>query len=237
MPEAVTTSRRRVCPARAGHGILERGGACASGAHAHPAPHIPTAHGPRRRSAPRTRLASGAGAGWPRRRPRAARPAGRGRPGRGLLQPSTRSPSRATAGVTAWACRSGAPTATPSTAGTTRPILKHYYTGISFSNVADSIVRVNLRSGLSAVKLTCAQRLHRPGHGRGLATIPAGTTATTTYTQPRLPRRRGLRAQDLHRRPDLHAHQRARSASSPRRTSATTAPTAARSGSCTAAGS
>jgi stage II sporulation protein D len=62
-----------------------------------------------------------------------------------------------------------------------KAILKHYYTGIGFSNVADSIIRVNLRSGLSAVKLTCAHDYTVQGTGEA-TTIPGGTTATTTYT-------------------------------------------------------
>ncbi len=62
-----------------------------------------------------------------------------------------------------------------------KAILKHYYTGIGFSNVADSIIRVNLRGGLSAVKLTCAHEYTVQGTGEA-TTIPGGTTATTTYT-------------------------------------------------------
>ncbi len=62
-----------------------------------------------------------------------------------------------------------------------KDILKHYYTGITFSTVADSIVRVNLRSGLRAVKLTCPHDFTVQGTGAA-ATIPANTTATTTWT-------------------------------------------------------
>ena len=62
-----------------------------------------------------------------------------------------------------------------------KQILKHYYTGISFSDVADSVVRVNLRSGQSAVKLTCAKDFTVEGTGEAWS-IPAGTTATTTHT-------------------------------------------------------
>ena len=61
-----------------------------------------------------------------------------------------------------------------------KQILKHYYTGISFSDVADSVVRVNLRSGQRAVKLTCAKDFTVQGTGEAW-TIPGGTTATTTY--------------------------------------------------------
>jgi stage II sporulation protein D len=62
-----------------------------------------------------------------------------------------------------------------------KAILKHYYTGIGFKTVADSVVRVNLRSGLSAVKLTCANDYTVQGSGAA-ATIPGGTTATVTYS-------------------------------------------------------
>jgi len=62
-----------------------------------------------------------------------------------------------------------------------KDILKHYYTGISFSTVADSTIRVNLRSGLSAVKLTCPHEYTVQGTGAA-STIPANTVATTTWT-------------------------------------------------------
>jgi len=60
-------------------------------------------------------------------------------------------------------------------------ILKHYYTGITFSSASNVIIRVNLRSGLSAVKLSCARDYTVRGSGAA-TTIPAGTTATTTFT-------------------------------------------------------
>jgi stage II sporulation protein D len=62
-----------------------------------------------------------------------------------------------------------------------KAILKHYFTGISFDSVADSTIRVNLRSGLSAVKLTCDHDYTVQGTGAA-TTIPAGTAATTTST-------------------------------------------------------
>jgi len=62
-----------------------------------------------------------------------------------------------------------------------KAILKHYYTGISFLNVSDIPIRVRLRSGLSAVKLSCARAYTVTGSGAPI-TIPAGTTATTTWT-------------------------------------------------------
>ena len=62
-----------------------------------------------------------------------------------------------------------------------KDILKHYYTGISFSDFDDSIIRVNLRSGLKAVKLSCPAEYTVQGSGAEW-TIPAGTTATTTWT-------------------------------------------------------
>ena len=116
-----------------------------------------------------------------------------------------------------------------------KQILKHYYTGISFSDVADSVVRVNLRSGQSAVKLTCAKDFTVQGTGEAW-TIPAGTTATTTHTAAATASSRAPCARPSPA-PRPSRPRRVRSASSPRRTSATTAPTAARSGSCTAAGS
>jgi SpoIID/LytB domain protein len=62
-----------------------------------------------------------------------------------------------------------------------KDILKHYYTGISFSSVDNAIMRVNLRSGLTAVKLSCPNQYTVQGSGAAW-TIPAGTTATTTWT-------------------------------------------------------
>ena len=85
-----------------------------------------------------------------------------------------------------------------------KQILKHYYTGISFSEVADSVVRVNLRSGQRAVKADLRQGLHRQGHRRGLVDTGRHDGDHHPHGQ-RLPRRRGLPAQDIHRSPDLHA--------------------------------
>jgi stage II sporulation protein D len=62
-----------------------------------------------------------------------------------------------------------------------KAILKHYFTGIGFSTVADSDIRVNLRSGLKAVKVSCAHDYTVQGTGAA-ATIPGSTTATTTFT-------------------------------------------------------
>ncbi len=62
-----------------------------------------------------------------------------------------------------------------------KAILKHYYTGISFTNVSDSIIRVRLRSDLSSVKVSCRSDYTVQGSGAPI-TIPAGKTATTTYT-------------------------------------------------------
>jgi stage II sporulation protein D len=62
-----------------------------------------------------------------------------------------------------------------------KDILKHYYTGISFSAVGNATIRVNLRSGLRAVKLSCPKDYTVQGSGR-VWTIPAGTTAKTTWT-------------------------------------------------------
>lgn len=60
-----------------------------------------------------------------------------------------------------------------------KAILKHYYTGIALSKVDDAIIRVNLRSGQSAIKLSCPGAYTVQGGG-GAWTIPGGTTATTT---------------------------------------------------------
>ena len=62
-----------------------------------------------------------------------------------------------------------------------KDILKHYYTGISLSNVDNSVIRVNLRSGQSAIKLSCPNAYTVKGSG-ATWTIPGGTTATTTHT-------------------------------------------------------
>jgi stage II sporulation protein D len=62
-----------------------------------------------------------------------------------------------------------------------KDILKHYYTGIALSNFDNSVIRVNLRSGLSAVKLSCPRDYTVQGSGAAV-TIPAGTTATTRWT-------------------------------------------------------
>jgi stage II sporulation protein D len=62
-----------------------------------------------------------------------------------------------------------------------KAILKHYYTGISFSDADNSVVRVNLRSGQSAIKLSCPNQYTVQGTGAA-STIPGGTTATTTWT-------------------------------------------------------
>ncbi len=64
---------------------------------------------------------------------------------------------------------------------TYKAILRHYYTGISFSTVENSIVRVNLRSGIGAVKLTCPNDYTVQGTAQAW-TIPGGTNATTTWT-------------------------------------------------------
>ena len=84
-----------------------------------------------------------------------------------------------------------------------KAILKHYYTGIGFTTVADSVVRVNLRSGLSAVKLACANDYTVKGSGAA-TTIPGGTDGHSHVFQPRLQGRRRIPAQDVHRRADLH---------------------------------
>ncbi|NLE23632.1 MAG: SpoIID/LytB domain-containing protein [Actinobacteria bacterium] len=62
-----------------------------------------------------------------------------------------------------------------------KDILKHYYTGISLSTVENSVIRVNLRSGQSAIKLSCPNAYTVQGSG-ATWTIPGGTTATTTHT-------------------------------------------------------
>src|SRR5665811_218094 len=61
-----------------------------------------------------------------------------------------------------------------------KTILKHYYTGIAFATVTNPTVRVRLRSGLQAVKLTCPADFTVQGSAAAV-TIPVGTTATTTY--------------------------------------------------------
>lgn len=62
-----------------------------------------------------------------------------------------------------------------------KAILRHYYTGISFSQAENPLIRVNLRSGLTAVELSCPKEYTVRGTGKTW-TIPAGTVATTTWT-------------------------------------------------------
>lgn len=61
-----------------------------------------------------------------------------------------------------------------------KAILKHYYTGISFTQSNNRTIRVRLRSGMSAPKVTCPNDYTVQGTGAAI-TIPGGTTATTTY--------------------------------------------------------
>jgi stage II sporulation protein D len=67
---------------------------------------------------------------------------------------------------------------------TYRQILTHYYTGISLGDVNDLTLRVRLRGGLSAVKITCAYPFRAQMTGVRFD-IPAGATATTTWTGTR----------------------------------------------------
>ena len=50
-----------------------------------------------------------------------------------------------------------------------KAILKHYYTGIDFAEVANDDVRVRLASGLSSVKVSCAQDYTASGGGGSLS--------------------------------------------------------------------
>jgi len=63
---------------------------------------------------------------------------------------------------------------------TYRQILKHYYTGIDFQSRSNVDIRVRLRSGLKAVKVSCPNEFTASA-GVTTLTIPAGQTATTTY--------------------------------------------------------
>lgn len=67
---------------------------------------------------------------------------------------------------------------------TYRQILTHYYTGISLGAVENLTLRVRLRGGLGAVKVTCAYPYRAQMTGLRFD-IPAGTTATTTWTGTR----------------------------------------------------
>jgi stage II sporulation protein D len=60
-------------------------------------------------------------------------------------------------------------------------ILKHYYTGIDLTKVNNTVIRVNLRSGQKAIKLSCPNAFTVRASG-ATWTIPGGTTATTTRT-------------------------------------------------------
>ncbi|HET6493928.1 MAG TPA: SpoIID/LytB domain-containing protein [Thermoleophilia bacterium] len=63
---------------------------------------------------------------------------------------------------------------------TYKEILRHYYSGIGFMTLGNPTIRVRLRSGLSTVRLTCANA-YTASRGGTVVTIPAGTTSTTTY--------------------------------------------------------
>ncbi len=62
---------------------------------------------------------------------------------------------------------------------TYREILRHYYTGVGFSEIGNPTMRVLLRAGLSSVTLTCRSPFTVRGSADAVA-IPAGATATTT---------------------------------------------------------
>ena len=190
MPEAVTTTARRVCPARAGHGILERGGPVPQEPMKTPHPTSPHAMHPRRRTA----LASSGRAG---RRGRLALAGALvllvllGAAGPAPPSPaSTRSRSAATAGATASACRSGAPTATPSTAGPTRPSSSTTTPASRSRTSPTRSIRVNLRSGLERRQAQLPQRLHRRraparrGRSRAGRPRPRPRRAAATRSSP-----------------------------------------------------
>jgi len=64
---------------------------------------------------------------------------------------------------------------------TYKAILKHYYKGVTLDQPASNVtMRVRLRSGLSSVKLTCANAFTAKAGGETFD-IAAGTTATTKY--------------------------------------------------------
>ncbi len=67
---------------------------------------------------------------------------------------------------------------------TYRQILTHYYTGVALGDVDDLMLRVRLRGGLSAVKVSCAYPYRAQMTGLRFE-IPAGATATTTWTGTR----------------------------------------------------
>ncbi len=62
-----------------------------------------------------------------------------------------------------------------------KAILRHYYTGIDFATLGNPVVRIRLRSGVNAVKVTCPNEF-TVTDGTDTLSITAGTTATTTYT-------------------------------------------------------
>ena len=61
-----------------------------------------------------------------------------------------------------------------------KAILRHYYTGISFSNVGELDRPREPAQRPERRQAELPQRLHGAGHRRERWTIPAGTTATTT---------------------------------------------------------
>jgi len=64
---------------------------------------------------------------------------------------------------------------------TYKAILSHYYAGIAFEQRPNIDIRVRLRSGLKAVKITCPNAFTAVGTAKPLV-IPAGRTATVTYS-------------------------------------------------------
>ncbi len=79
---------------------------------------------------------------------------------------------------------------------TYKQILRHYYTGIGFTSIDSPVIRVRLRSGLSAVGLTCTSDYAVRGSSSEF-TIPAGTKATVKYVDGRYHVAAGSWSQDF----------------------------------------
>ena len=78
-----------------------------------------------------------------------------------------------------------------------KAILKHYYTGIGFTKISNPALRVRLRSGLSAVKVTCAKDFTVKDATSSPLRIAAGKTAVTTYVNGRFRVSAGSQSRDF----------------------------------------
>ncbi len=64
---------------------------------------------------------------------------------------------------------------------TYKPILRHYYTGISFGKTSNRTVRVLLASGQASARVSSSRAFKASGAGRSVS-LPAGKVATLTWS-------------------------------------------------------